>query len=58
MKILDIVFNGPEGHGDTITEDNPKIIADLSGECIFGSLPWTKDLGLLKASFLETAYSG
>jgi len=58
LSILGIVFNGPEGQGDVITEDNPRIIKELTGQPIWGSLSWTKDIEVLKADFKAMALNG
>ena len=51
LTILGIVFNGPEHEPDAITKDNPKIIEDLTGVKVLGTLPWTQDEAVLKQAF-------
>ena len=51
MTILGVVFNGPEHAPDRITDDNPKIIQDLTDVSILGTLPWTQDKSLLTRAF-------
>jgi len=52
MRILGIVFNESENEEPAlITEDNPKIIADLTGETILGVLLHSVDKNTLIESF-------
>jgi len=51
LKILGIVFNGSEYENARIAQDNPQIVADLTGQCVLGSLPWTKELYALHDAF-------
>jgi len=52
MKILGIVFNESDSEeSPPIAEDNPKIIADLTGVTILGMLPWSADKSTLIESF-------
>ncbi len=51
MTILGVVFNGPAHEPDRITQDNPKIIEDLTGVKVLGTLPWTQDEAVLKQAF-------
>ncbi len=40
IRILGLVFNNMGRGGRMILEDNPRIIKDLTGQTIFGTLPW------------------
>jgi dethiobiotin synthetase len=51
LKILGVVFNGSEYENACIAQDNPQIVADLTGQRILGSLPWTKELYALHDAF-------
>lgn len=51
LPILGVVYNGPEGGGDAITQDNPRIVQEISGAPILGELPWTEDKARLQAAF-------
>lgn len=51
IRILGIVFNNM-GRGDRmILEDNPRIIKDLTGQTIFGTLPWEPSYNKLYKKF-------
>ncbi|NQT32407.1 MAG: dethiobiotin synthase [Candidatus Omnitrophica bacterium] len=52
LKILGIVFNRPSSSGDEfILNDNLKIIEKLSGERVFGELPYSEDIFKLHEDF-------
>lgn len=51
LKILGIVFNSCEYEDARIAQDNPEIVAELSGQRILGTLPWTKELYALHDAF-------
>jgi len=52
MKIAGIVFNNLKEKGNNIIlKDNPEIIETISGQKSSGSLPWTKDKGILYKNF-------
>lgn len=52
MKITGIIFNGHKDEDKIITNDNPQIIKELTGERILGSLPWLKEPDLLHKTFV------
>lgn len=51
LKILGIVFNSSEYEDARVAQDNPQIVADISGQRILGILPWTKELYALHDAF-------
>ena len=51
LKILGIVYNSSEYEDACIARDNPKIVADLTGQHFLGTLPWTKELYALHDAF-------
>ena len=51
IPILGLVFNGPEGEANAITQDNPHIVHEITGVPILGELPWTDDKQRLQAAF-------
>ena len=53
MDIVGVVFNGmvTDEENKVILEDNPRIIEELTGEKILGTLPWLEDMGLLHKAF-------
>jgi dethiobiotin synthetase len=51
LNVVGVLFNGPEHKPDSITEDNPRIIQDLTGVKVLGTLPWTQDEEILKEAF-------
>jgi dethiobiotin synthetase len=51
LEILGVVFNSAEYENARIAQDNPQIVADLTGQCILGTLPWTKELYALHDAF-------
>ena len=51
LSILGVVFNGPEGGGDAVTQDNPCIVQEISGVPVLGELPWIEDKQRLQALF-------
>ena len=51
LTVLGVVFNGPEHEPDAISQDNPKIIQDLTDVKVLGTLPWTQDEAALTQSF-------
>jgi len=52
INILGVIFNAQNEMQDKIVlEDNPQIIKTLTGEKIFGILPWSKDRRLLCEAF-------
>ena len=55
LNILGIVFNNMPGGNKVILEDNCKIIKELSGEKVFGVLPWGKNYGQLYKNFSQFA---
>ncbi len=52
MKILGMVFNNMKNTDAVVLKDNPKIVAELSGEKILGVLPWIKKINELYNGFL------
>jgi dethiobiotin synthetase len=52
MKITGIIFNGHKDEDELITNDNPQIVKELTGERILGSLPRLKELDLLHKAFV------
>ena len=57
IPILGIVFNGPKGTDNAVTQDNPRIVQEISGIPILGELPWTDDLNQLKAAFGPVSFA-
>ena len=55
LNILGIVFNNMPGGNKVILEDNCKIIKELSGEKVFGVLPWVKNPSQLYKNFSQFA---
>ena len=55
LNILGIVFNNMPGENKVILEDNCKIIKELSGEKVFGVLPWVKNPSQLYKNFSQFA---
>jgi dethiobiotin synthetase len=51
LNILGVVFSGSEYENAFIAQDNPQIVADLTGQRILGTLPWTKELYALHDAF-------
>lgn len=51
LTILGTVFNSSEYEDAHIAQDNPQIVADLTGQPILGTLPWTKELYALHDAF-------
>ena len=52
LKIIGIIFNNQSNKGnDIVLEDNPKIVRQLSGQRILGTLPWTKNKDILIKKF-------
>ncbi|MDI6758241.1 MAG: dethiobiotin synthase [Candidatus Omnitrophota bacterium] len=52
LKILGLVFSNVKKENRLILEDNPKIIKVLSGENIFGILPWERKAEKLYKKFI------
>lgn len=55
ITILGIVFNNLKNEDRNILKDNPAIIKTLSGENIFGVLPWVKSQSKLYEAFVPIA---
>lgn len=55
LNILGLVFNNMHGENKVILEDNCKIIKELSGEKVFGVLPWAKNHNQLYIKFYQFA---
>lgn len=55
LNILGIIFNNMPGENNIVLEDNCKIIKELSGEKVFGVLPWTKNTQVLYKKFKQFA---
>ena len=55
LNILGIIFNNMPGENKVILEDNCKIIKELSGEKVFGVLPWVKNPSQLYKNFSQFA---
>lgn len=55
IKILGIVFNNAKGEDRRILKDNPRVIKALTGENIFGIMPWEPARGKLYARFVPVA---
>ena len=51
MRIIGLIFNSDENENKKIAEDNPRIIAALTGVPVLGTLPWTTDFADLQAAF-------
>ncbi|MCF7975407.1 MAG: dethiobiotin synthase [Phycisphaerae bacterium] len=51
LTVLGVVFNGPEHEPDAVSEDNPKIIQELTDVPVLGTLPWTQDEAGLTQAF-------
>lgn len=55
MKIIGIIFNNRTNKvNKVILDDNPQIIKAVTGEAVFGSLPWKKEKSDLYKSFIPT----
>ncbi|MGE5197599.1 MAG: dethiobiotin synthase [Deltaproteobacteria bacterium] len=52
MKLLGLVFNNPGKENRRILEDNPRIIGELKGGMIFGTLPREKTYRKLYEKFV------
>ncbi len=52
MKILGIIFNNVKKENKRIARDNPLIIKDLTGQRVFGVLPWEEECENLYKAFL------
>lgn len=55
LKILGIIFNNPQYENKLIMQDNPAIIKALTGQNVFGVLPWRKNYGRLYQEFIPIA---
>lgn len=51
LKCLGVVFNNVRKEKKIILDDNPRIIRQLSGEKVFGVLPWESDFDKLYKKF-------
>ncbi len=52
IKILGIIFNNLKKEDKRIAEDNPVIIKELTGEEIFGTIPWEEEYNKLYKGFI------
>ena len=53
IEISGIVLNGQrETEDEAILQDNPKIITELTGVKVLGSLPWSKEVSILHEAFI------
>ena len=51
LRIVGLVFNSCPGQDRRITQDNPRIVAELTGHQSLGTLPWQEDRQSLTNSF-------
>ena len=51
LKCLGVVFNNARKEKKIILDDNPRIIRKLSGQKVFGVLPWQENFERLYAAF-------
>ena len=51
LRTVGLVFNSCPGEDPRIVQDNPRIVAELTGQPCFGTLPWQRDHRGLTNSF-------